>query len=143
MENIRIKKLSEKAIIPSYQTSGASGCDLHSTEEYFLKSGEIHLFSTGLLLEIPLGFEGQIRPRSSLACKYGITVVNSPGTIDSDYRGDIKVGLINLSLYDYLVIQGDRIAQLVFSEIKQATFEEIQGITQTQRGEGGFGSTGK
>lgn len=143
MNNIKIKKLTENAIIPSYQTSGASGCDLHSTEEYFLKSGEIYIFSTGLILEIPAGFEGQIRPRSSIACRYGITVVNSPGTIDNDYRGEVKVGLINLSLDDYLILAGDRIAQLIFAKVEQGTFEEITEVKQTERGEGGFGSTGK
>ena len=140
---IMFKKLSEKAIIPEYKTLGAAGMDVCSAEEnYILKPQEIHIFKTGLSVEIPEGYEIQVRPRSGLACKHGITVVNSPGTIDSDYRGEIGVALINLSPNEYEVCLNDRIAQLVVNEVKRFEISMVDTLSETERGEGGFGSTG-
>lgn len=140
---IFIKKLSPLATIPNYQTEEASGFDLHSIEDIILKPNERKLIGTGLAFEIPKGYEIQIRPRSGLAYKYGISVLNSPGTIDSDYRGEIKVLLINHSDTDFEIKIGERIAQGVIQEVIQAKFEEVEELNKTARGAGGFGSTGK
>ena len=133
---------SEFGHVPQYQTPGSAGCDLTSAEKYTLKPGEYYLFKTGIYLEIPDGYEGQIRPRSGLALKHGVTVLNAPGTIDSDYRGEVKVLLINHSKKDFEVSNGDRIAQLVFSKVEQAQFVLKNDVSSTDRGSGGFGSTG-
>lgn len=140
---LKIKKLNPKAIIPAYQTEEAAGFDLHSIEDVVIKPNERKLISTGLAFEIEFGYEVQIRPRSGLAFKEGITVLNSPGTIDSDYRGEIKVLLINLGDRDFKIKRGDRIAQAVVAPIIQAKIVEVDNLSTTKRGEKGFGSTGK
>jgi len=140
---LKIKKLNPEAIIPAYQTKEAAGFDLHSIENVILKPGERKLIGTGLAFEIEYGYEVQIRPRSGLAYKHGITVLNSPGTIDSDYRGEIKVLLINHSDEEFEIKKGDRIAQAVVAPVIQAEIVEVEELSSTERGEGGFGSTGK
>ena len=131
--------------LPSYETSASAGLDIRAfiKEKCTLNSGERKLIKTGLFLEIPEGYEAQVRPRSGLALKNGITVLNSPGTIDSDYRGEIGVILINHSSEIFEINSGDRIAQLVFAKVEQAVWNETESINETERGEGGFGSTGK
>ncbi len=131
--------------LPAYKTSGAAGMDLQANMETHveLASLERKLIPTGLFVEIPQGYEAQIRPRSGLALNHGITVLNSPGTIDSDYRGEIKVLLVNLSAEKYTVNPQDRIAQMVFAQCEQAVWEEKESLQETERGEGGYGSTGK
>lgn len=131
--------------LPEYQTTGSAGVDLYAwlDKEIVLFPGQRALVPTGLFLEIPLGMEGQIRPRSGLALNSGVTVLNTPGTIDADYRGEIKVILINHSDRDFMVKSGDRIAQMVFAHCTQVEFEEVSELSATQRGEGGFGHTGK
>jgi len=140
---LKIKKLSASAKLPSYQTKEAAGFDLHSAENAVINPGERKLIGTALAFEIEYGYEVQIRPRSGLAYKHGITVLNSPGTIDSDYRGEIKVLLINHSNEPFEIKTGDRIAQAVVAPVVQAEIEEVDSLSDTQRGEGGFGSTGK
>ena len=140
---LKIKKLNSNAVIPIYQTKEAAGFDLHSIEDVILKIGERKLISTGLAFEIEYGYEVQIRPRSGLAFKYGITVLNTPGTIDSDYRGEIKVLLINLGEKDFEIKKGDRIAQAIVTPVIQAEIVEVESLSETDRGSGGFGSTGK
>lgn len=132
------------AKVPSYQSKGAAGADVCAflSEEVVIESGEYKMIPTGLFLEIPEGFEVQVRPRSGLAAKNGVTVLNTPGTIDSDYRGEIKVILINHSKQPFTVKNGDRIAQLVVASVVQADFESAEKLSETERGEGGFGSTG-
>lgn len=136
------------ATIPSYQTEGAAGMDLHANNQspILIEPGKRASVSTGLYMEIPEGYEGQIRPRSGLTLKHGVTVLNAPGTIDSDYRGEIKVILHNTSDKNFFVNYGDRIAQMIFAKYERATFSEvdsIDGMQVTDRGAGGFGSTGK
>jgi dUTP pyrophosphatase len=140
---LKIKKLNPEAIIPSYQTKEAAGFDLHSIEDVILNPNERKLIATGLAFEIEYGYEVQIRPRSGLAFKHGITVLNSPGTIDSDYRGEIKVLLINHSNEKFEIKKGDRIAQAVVAPVIQAEIVEVEELSETKRGKGGFGSTGK
>lgn len=139
---IKIKALHSKAVLPKYQTSGAAGFDLCSVVEAVIKPGEWVLIQTGIALEIPSGFEVQIRPRSGLALKYGISVLNAPGTIDSDYRGEIGVVLINHSKQDFKVEIGDRIAQGIIAQVVQADFTFVQDLSQTLRDQKGFGSSG-
>jgi dUTP pyrophosphatase len=131
--------------LPAYATSGSSGMDLRAnlSSSLSLKPMERQLVPTGIYLEIPDGFEAQIRPRSGMAIKQGITCLNTPGTIDADYRGEIKVILINLSGEEQLIQNGDRIAQMVFQKIEKAIWEETSSITETERNAGGFGHTGK
>jgi len=140
---LKIKKLTQEAVIPAYQTELAAGFDLHSIEDYVLKRGERKLIKTGLAFEIEPGYEVQIRPRSGLAFKHGITVLNTPGTIDADYRGEIMVLLINLGEEDFEIKKGERIAQAVIAPVIQAEFVEVEELSETKRGKGGFGSTGK
>jgi len=130
---------------PALATKGAAGADLRAnlSEPVLLRPLDRRLIPTGLKMEIPYGYEVQIRPRSGLAFKHGITVLNSPGTIDSDYRGDVGVLLVNLSHSDFEVNNGDRIAQMVLAKHEIPEFIENNSLTQSQRGEGGFGSTGK
>lgn len=130
---------------PKYQTEYSAGMDLYANleEEISLKSLERKLIPTGLFLEIPSGFEAQIRPRSGLAIKNGITVLNSPGTIDADYRGEIGVILVNLSSEKFVIKNGDRIAQIVIAKYEKAEWQDVNSLNETQRGEGGFGSTSK
>ena len=134
--------LGEGASLPTYQTPGSAGMDLCSTEEVRLEPMERKLVATGLRMEIPIGFEGQVRPRSGLALKKGISMVNTPGTIDSDYRGEVKCLLINLSHEPVVLEKGERIAQLVISPVSQAYLVVVEELDGTERGEGGFGSTG-
>ncbi len=140
---LKIKKLTSDAVIPAYQSELAAGFDLHSIEDYVLKKGERKLIKTGLAFEIEPGYEVQIRPRSGLAFKHGITVLNTPGTIDADYRGEIMVLLINLGEDDFEIKKGERVAQAVIAPVIQAEFVEVDELSVTKRGKGGFGSTGK
>lgn len=130
--------------LPSYATPGSAGMDLRAdiTEPVVLKPMERKLIPTGLLMEIPAGYEGQVRPRSGMAVNKGITCLNTPGTIDSDYRGEVKVLLINLSNEDQVIEAADRIAQIVFVKIEMAGIELVQQLNQTERAAGGFGHTG-
>ena len=142
---VKVKKLSHfKGKLPEYKSQWASGFDIRACLEkpMTLKPGERGLVPTGLSFEIPLGFELQSRPRSGLALKKGLTVLNSPGTIDSDYRGEIKVILINHGLEDFIIKDQERISQLVLCPVYQSVFEESETLSETQRGGGGFGSTG-
>jgi dUTP pyrophosphatase len=129
---------------PEYATAGSSGLDLRAnlTEPVTLQSLERKIIPTGLFLEIPLGYEAQVRPRSGLALKHGITCLNSPGTVDSDYRGEIKIILINLSKEAHTIHHGDRIAQMVICKIEKALLQPAEQLETTARGEGGFGHTG-
>ena len=131
--------------LPAYETSASAGLDLRAfiPETITLLPWERKLIKTGLFLEIPEGYEAQVRPRSGLALKNGITVLNSPGTIDADYRGEIGVILVNISQDNFEITSGDRIAQLIFAKVKQAKWIVAEELSETERGEGGFGSTGK
>lgn len=135
---------SQDLSLPQYQSDLAAGMDVEAALEfpYALKPGEIHLFSTGFQLAIPPGYEIQVRPRSGLAVKHGVTVVNSPGTIDADYRGEVRVALINLAKASFTVKRGDRIAQLVLAPVVKAQFQLLEELDKTVRGAGGFGHTG-
>ena len=132
--------------LPAYETVNSAGMDLRAylpDGELVIKPMQRALVPTGLFMEIPVGYEGQVRPRSGLAIKSGITVLNSPGTIDADYRGEVKVILINLSDADFVIKSGDRIAQLVIAKHEQPEVVEVQVLSETERGTGGFGHTGK
>ncbi|MEO9211173.1 MAG: dUTP diphosphatase [Ginsengibacter sp.] len=145
MHDIEIKIINtSQNQTPEYATAGASGFDLraHLQESILLMPMERQLVPTGIFIEIPLGFEGQVRPRSGLAIKHGITCVNSPGTVDSDYRGELKVILINLSNEDFLINNGDRIAQMVVCKVERALLINTNELEATERGKGGFGHTG-
>lgn len=141
--NVQIINKS-KHRLPEYATIASAGMDLkaNTNEPIVLKPMERVIFPTGLYIQLPVGYEAQIRPRSGLACKYGITVANSPGTIDADYRGEIGVCLINLSTENFVVHPGERIAQMVISKHEQIEWEEVTELSETDRGVGGFGSTG-
>ncbi|MFZ4435334.1 MAG: dUTP diphosphatase [Flavobacterium psychrophilum] len=130
--------------LPSYETLASAGMDLRASiqEPISLKPLERALVKTGLFIELPLGYEAQVRPRSGLALKKGITVLNSPGTVDADYRGEIGVILVNLSSETFVVENGERIAQLVIAKHERAEWNEVAALSETQRGAGGFGSTG-
>ncbi len=144
--NVKFKKYSDNkpATLPEYTTEGSAGLDLcsASTETITIQPSETSLIGTNLVIELPSGYEGQVRPRSGLALKHGITVLNSPGTIDSDYRGEVKVLLINHGKAAFDVNYGDRIAQLVVAKFEKISFVENDSISETVRGEGGYGSTG-
>lgn len=129
--------------LPAYETAGAAGLDLRAAEAAILQPGQRCLMPTGLAMAIPQGFEGQVRPRSGLAVKHGLTVLNAPGTIDSDYRGEVKVPLINLGQGAVMIARGDRIAQMVVAPVVQATLTEAETLADTARGQGGFGSSGR
>lgn len=128
--------------LPRYATDGSAGMDVAAAEDLTLAPGERHAVATGLALAIPEGFEIQVRPRSGLALKHGISVPNTPGTIDSDYRGELKVILINHGNEPFAIARGDRIAQLVLAPVVRASWEEVAELAETSRGVGGFGSTG-
>ena len=132
-------------VLPQYQTSGAAGMDLRAeiAEPVTLNSLQRAVVKTGLFIELPDGYEAQIRPRSGFAAKQGVTVLNSPGTIDADYRGEIGVILVNLSKEPVTISNGDRIAQMVIARHERAEWEEVSALTDSKRGSGGFGSTGK
>jgi|TARA_B110000971_G_C19793070_1_gene400700 dUTP pyrophosphatase len=144
MTKILIKRSSKDVLIPKYETPGSSGMDVSAyiEENVEIQPGEKVLISTGLSVSIPEGYEIQIRPRSGLAAKKGISVLNTPGTIDSDYRGEIKVILVNFSKKKFVVDNGLRIAQIVLCPVIHAKFEEVDQLPDTPRGAGGFGSTG-
>jgi dUTP pyrophosphatase len=144
MTKIQIKKLSNSVSIPKYETSGSSGMDIaaHIENNIIINPGEKALVSTGFSVAVPKGYEIQIRPRSGLAAKKNITVLNTPGTIDADYRGEIKVILINLGKEKFVVENGERIAQMVVCPVVQANLEEVKELSGTKRGSDGFGSTG-
>ena len=133
-----------KHTLPEYETSASAGLDVRANidKPITLKPLERTLVKTGLFMEIPVGFECQVRPRSGLALKKGVSVLNAPGTVDADYRGEVGVILINLSNESFVVEDGERIAQLVFADVKQVRWDEVLELTETDRGEGGFGSTG-
>ena len=144
MIKILIKRLSKEVALPKYETSGSSGMDLSANinTDIIIDPGKTAIIPTGLALSIPRGFEIQIRPRSGLAAKQKISVLNTPGTIDADYRGEIKVILINLGRDSFKVEKGIRIAQMVVSPVIQAQLKEVNDLDETVRGKGGFGSTG-
>ncbi|MDC0427066.1 dUTP diphosphatase [Pelagibacteraceae bacterium] len=144
MTKIQIKKLSNEVLTPKYETPGSSGMDIaaYIDKDIIIKSGDKALVPTGFSLSIPQGYEIQIRPRSGLAVKKGITVLNTPGTIDSDYRGEIKIILINLGKDEFTVKNSERIAQMVVCPIVQVIVQEVEELSGTDRGTGGFGSTG-
>ena len=141
---VQIKRLPNGAglPLPAYATSGAAGMDIVSAEQVTIAASARHAVATGLAVAIPEGYEIQVRPRSGLALKHGISVPNTPGTIDSDYRGELKVILINLGDEPFAIARGDRIAQLVLAPVVQAAWDEVDELDATDRGEGGFGSTG-
>lgn len=146
VNQIEIKCVAEVgAVLPTYETVGSAGADIRAflQESVTIKPLERAMIPTGLKFEIPLGYEMQIRPRSGLAAKNGVTLVNAPGTIDSDYRGEVKIILINLGKEDFIVNNGDRIAQAVIAPVTQGLFSVATELSSTCRGEGGFGSTGK
>ena len=144
MTKILIKRLSKEVSLPRYETSGSSGMDLAANIDANINidPGKTAIIPTGLALSIPKGFEVQIRPRSGLAAKHKISVLNTPGTIDADYRGEIKVILINLGQETFKVEKGLRIAQMVVCPVVQAQLKEVDDLSETERGKGGFGSTG-
>ena len=145
MVKLLIKKLQKNIILPEYKTDGSSGMDLMANVEQTVKilSGEKKIISTGIMIAIPEQYEVQIRPRSGLAAKNGISVLNTPGTIDSDYRGEIKIILINLGKDIFEIKKNDRIAQMIVCPIIKVELEEVESLPETVRGKGGFGSTDK
>jgi len=146
MITVRVRRLpaARDLPLPAAASAGSSGCDLRAAlaDEVVLRPGERLLVPTGLALEIPPGWEGQVRPRSGLALRHGIGMVNAPGTIDSDYRGEVGVLLINLGAEPFTLRRGDRIAQLVIARVESVEWEEAEALEGSDRGEGGFGSTG-
>lgn len=145
MTTVDIKRLpsGEGLPLPAYETAGAAGMDLRAAEAVTLKPGARHLVPTGFSIALPLGFEAQVRPRSGLAVKHGVTVLNSPGTIDCDYRGEVKVPLINHGHDDFVIARGDRIAQMVIAPVTRVKWNEVDELDDTARGAGGFGSSGQ
>ncbi len=144
MEEISVTCTGDPDFLPVYQSEGASGADLRAKldEAVMILPRQRALIPTGIRLQIPRGLEAQIRPRSGLAAKNGVTVLNSPGTIDSDYRGEVKIVLINLGETEFVIRPGDRIAQIVFSAVTRVVFRRAETVAETPRGDGGFGSTG-
>ena len=143
---LRVTRLEHGADLPlpRYETEFSAGLDLRAAleEELAVGPGERVVIPTGLRIEIPPGFEGQVRPRSGLAMKFGLTVLNAPGTIDADYRGEVKVLLVNLGQNAHVLERGDRVAQLVIAPVTRVVLEQVAELSETERGEGGFGSTG-
>ena len=144
MTKILIKRLSKEVPLPKYETQDSSGMDLSANVKSSINigPGKKEIIPTGIAIAVPKGFEVQIRPRSGLAAKHNVTVLNSPGTIDADYRGELKVILINLSDKNFIVEKGLRIAQMVLCPVVKAKFKEVESLDDTKRGSGGFGSTG-
>jgi len=140
--SVRIVQLHENAVIPRYQTPGSVGMDLHAAEDVEIWMGKSAMVRTGIAIAIPEGYEAQVRSRSGLAAKSSVAVLNAPGTIDSDYRGEVKVILFNHGEGLFRIKRGDRIAQLVFAPVARAAFDTVSALDQTERGAGGFGSTG-
>ena len=143
VEISRVGARGEPLPLPAYMTEGAAGLDLRADAPFSLGPLERALVPTGLALAIPSGYEGQVRPRSGLAAKLGVTVLNAPGTIDSDYRGEVQVILVNLSDHHVEIARGERIAQLVIAKVERAELVEVAELGSTSRGAGGFGSTGR
>lgn len=143
---VRIRRLehARELPLPERATSGSAGFDLRAAieEPMTIAPGERALVPTGLVLEIPAGWEGQVRPRSGLALRHGVTLLNAPGTIDSDYRGEVRVILVNLGREAFTVARGERVAQVVFGRVDAVEWEEVEAVEESGRGEGGFGSTG-
>ncbi|WP_333860457.1 dUTP diphosphatase [Clostridium sp.] len=137
-----VKRINEEAILPFYAHKGDAGLDLFSVEEVLIKPMERKLVSTGIKIQLPPNTEGQVRPRSGLALNHGITLLNSPGTIDEGYRGEIKVIMINFGQEDFLIKKGMKIAQMVIKSVEQVSIKEVVELKDTERGERGFGSTG-
>ena len=140
---MQIKRLVPNAVIPSFQTPGAAGADVYAVEDVDIQPGKTQTVGLGFAVAVPKGFELQVRPRSGLAFKHSVTVLNTPGTIDSDYRGEVRVILINHGDKVFRVCTGDRIAQVVLAKVYQDDFTEVYELDTTLRGTGGFGSTGK
>ena len=145
MVKILVKKFDKNIKLPAYKTSGSSGMDLvaYVKSEITIKPGRTAMIPTGIAVAIPKNYEIQIRPRSGLAVKKGISVLNTPGTVDSDYRGEIKIILINLSKKSFMVKSGDRVAQMILCPVVKGKLQEVKNVPKTVRGKGGFGSTGK
>ena len=143
--SLSIKRLNVLATIPAYQSAEAAGMDLHAAieESIVLEPGSITLVPLGFAMALPPGFEGQVRPRSGLASRHGITLPNAPGTIDSDYRGEVKIPLVNLGDSTFTIEQGMRIAQMIIAPVVQAQLQEVEDLDDSERGAGGFGSTGQ
>jgi dUTP pyrophosphatase len=141
---VRVKRVRGGARLPRYQTPGSAGMDLHAAVRapVTIEPGGRAMIGTGLAFAIPAGWEGQVRPRSGLAAKHGVTVINSPGTIDSDFRGEVGVVLVNHGREPFVVNDGERIAQIVFAEYGRASLTEVEELDETSRGAGGYGSTG-
>ena len=146
MQSVTIKIINNSSnTLPQYETTGSSGMDLRADLEEPVKLQPLQraLIPTGLFIELPLGFEAQVRPRSGLAIKHGITCLNSPGTVDSDYRGELKVVLINLSNETFIIQHGERIAQMIIQPVVKAEWQKVEVLNESKRGAGGFGHTGK
>ncbi len=146
MIKIKVKRLDYRRVseLPSYASTGSSGCDLRASVEapITLNPGEVKLIPTGLAISVPPGYEAQIRPRSGIALKHGVGMVNAPGTIDADYRGEIGIILINWGKDPFVIQEGDRIAQMVIARVCRAELREVDELDETERGEGGFGHSG-
>ncbi len=145
---IKVKRLSDDfldVLLPGYATPGSAGMDIRAAlkEDVILQPGKVELVPTNISVEIPLGYEIQVRPRSGLAANHSIGILNSPGTIDSDYRGEVKIIIMNFGKEDFKISKGDRIAQLIVSKVYTAKIEEVKDLNSSHRGEGGFGHTGK
>lgn len=140
---IQLKRLSENAIVPTYGTPGAACLDMYATEDITFKPGDVRCINTGWAFGIPEGYEVQIRPRSGLSCKKQLIILNSPGTIDEDYRGEIKIFMKNISNEMVTILANDRCAQISLQKVIKIEFEEVTELSDTERGAGGFGSTGK
>ncbi len=139
---VEIQRLDPEIELPRYQTLGAAGMDVRASHPCTLQSGETQLVATGFSIAVPMGYEAQLRPRSGLALKNGLTLLNSPGTIDSDYRGEVKVILTNLGSETFEVKRGDRIAQLVIAPVERVHWQEVETLSETVRSDGGFGHSG-
>lgn len=142
MIQIKIQKLRHHAVVPGYAHPGDAGMDLHAAEDHSLRPGERVLVPTGVAMAIPEGYEGQVRPKSGLALKQGLSIVNTPGTVDAGYRGEVGVILINLGQEIVEVLRGQKIAQMVFTRVERVNLEVVEALDETTRGAGGFGSTG-
>lgn len=144
MIKVELKRLphGQDLPLPAYETAGAAGMDLRAAEDMTLSPGARALVPTGLSIALPEGYEAQVRPRSGLAVKHGVTVLNAPGTIDCDYRGEVKVPLINHGQQEFVIVRGDRIAQMVIAPVTRIAWSEVDVLDQTVRGAGGFGSSG-
>lgn len=142
---LRFKRLDPRAVIPAYQSDQAAGLDLHAVIDHPLQisAGEISLVPCGFAMALPEGWEAQVRPRSGLATKHGISMPNAPGTIDADYRGEVKIPIINLGRSSFTIEAGMRIAQMVIAPVARVVVEEVENLDETARGDGGFGSTGR